>query len=319
MPKAIEQSVRELKIIQLRTKQHKSIRTIINTLKCSKYTVMTALKRHREGTLNQKWKTTGRPLSISNKSLEKTIKQKRNATSLAISKRLHQEYGQTVSSQTIRRRRRKIGFRKRKTKIKQKSTPKIIRETKQFIAKMKDKPINFCVFDDESSILLCNTNDYGYYLPDEPVSTRNVSEPRSMVKLYGIISSGCKHIVTYKGKFNRYKYIELLDKVVAPRARSFHQHFFITDNSSVHKTRLVNAWFENHNIHRVFLPTYRPQYNAIESVWHEIKYRVKRSEPTSHASLQRAAIDAIDDVSMTTIRKHIHHVRTEINNTTVEI
>jgi transposase len=294
MPKAIEQSVRELKIIQLRTKQHKSIRTIINTLKCSKYTVMTALKRHREGTLNQKWKTTGRPLSISNKSLEKTIKQKRNATSLAISKRLHQEYGQTVSSQTIR-------------------------ETKQFIAKMKDKPINFCVFDDESSILLCNTNDYGYYLPDEPVSTRNVSEPRSMVKLYGIISSGCKHIVTYKGKFNRYKYIELLDKVVAPRARSFHQHFFITDNSSVHKTRLVNAWFENHNIHRVFLPTYRPQYNAIESVWHEIKYRVKRSEPTSHASLQRAAIDAIDDVSMTTIRKHIHHVRTEINNTTVEI
>lgn len=108
-------------------------------------------------------------------------------------------------------------------------------------------------------------------------------------------------------------------KSLRPRARSFHQHFFITDNSSVHKTRLVNAWFENHNIHRVFLPTYRPQYNAIESVWHEIKYRVKRSEPTSHASLQRAAIDAIDDVSMTTIRKHIHHVRTEINNTTVEI
>ena len=71
--------------------------------------------------------------------------------------------------------------------------------------------------------------------------------------------------------FNAKTCIDFLDAVLLPTFyRRGHRIYLIQDNASYHKEPEVHEWFnDNRKRLEVFLlPSYSPEFNAIERLWH---------------------------------------------------
>ena len=99
---------------------------------------------------------------------------------------------------------------------------------------------------------------------------------RNTQKVLGGISLYDGHFV-YRHQtdyFNAATYIEYLEQTLMPAFyQRGHRVYLIQDNASYHKKPEVYDWFqENRKRIEVFLlPTYSPELNAIERLWHYVR------------------------------------------------
>jgi transposase len=83
-------------------------------------------------------------------------------------------------------------------------------------------------------------------------------------------------------------YQQLLTTHLTPHISKLHHNFFYQDNIPLHKTPNMLAWFEDNGLELIDIPSYSPEFNAIEYVWSWLKKYVQTQQPKTQTELEQA-------------------------------
>lgn len=182
-----------------------------------------------------------------------------------------------VCPNTIRRRLRSVGLRHRIPARKPQLTERHKTLRLQFANKYLNYDFNKVIFVDEKTF---TTNADGrvslYRMDNTRYEERHVLPDRRSGRLslgfWGWVSAaGPGELVEISTRLNASSYVEILRDVLIPTFRNVFGDetiFLLQDNSSIHNSRLVQAWIdEQDNIELIKLSPKSPDLNIIENVW----------------------------------------------------
>lgn len=124
---------------------------------------------------------------------------------------------------------------------------------------------------------------------------QHVKHPTS-VMIWGAISVygvGTIHVV--EGTMNARQYGEVIDSCVLPVMNEWFptgDGLFMQDSAPCHKAKVITQQLEENNINVLDWPGNSPDMNPIESIWSELKKKVKQK----HSTTKQALINNILDV-----------------------
>jgi transposase len=72
----------------------------------------------------------------------------------------------------------------------------------------------------------------------------------------------------------------------------------VLDNCSIHKTKRVVEWFQDHGCHLLYTPPYSPEWNPIEWAWSKVKTGVRRQRASSFEQLLDALALSASSVTL---------------------
>lgn len=95
-------------------------------------------------------------------------------------------------------------------------------------------------------------------------------------------------IVQIDGKFDSKQYLRILRRHVVPTMRNFDPpRIFMQDNSPVHKSKKVMAWFSRQTFELLDWPALSPDLNPIENVWSFMENGWPQIHPRSPETLDQ--------------------------------
>ena len=220
----------------------------------------------------------GRPTKMSEGAkafIDQQMREDDEMTSHRIKKKLAKR-GIVVSSSTVRRTRKQLGWTLQRTGYCQliRDVNKIKRlEFAQSVLESGDTFHNV-IFSDESSISLTQYRRTCYRKADQPAKRK--PKPKHPLKVHvwaGISKHGATKICIFDGIMDADLFCNILESTLVPFVREkLPDHRFVQDNDPKHTSRRAQAFFEENNINWCRSAPESPDLNPIENLWHELKF-----------------------------------------------
>ena len=268
-------------------------REVAKILKINESTVSRVLKRLRERGDVENKKRSGRPSMVSargDRILGRIVKTHRRATLKDITSEYNQETPVKVSTRTIRRKLRFLGY-----------TNRSVRKAVTIRTVNKKKRLSWCrgkihwtvannwkhvMFSDEMMIVLKNDGKLRVWrkAPERwrPECLGHLTQgPQTPLKLmvWGCLTyNGVGTLAFVDGNMNSDKYIQTLDDNLWPavvKRYGSERWIFQDDNAPCHRSRQSEAWKHTNQIPQLSWPPQSPDLSPIENIWLLMKNTIK--------------------------------------------
>lgn len=206
-----------------------------------------------------------------------------------------------VSSSTIRRRLKGGGLQNRVPARKPALTQRHMDERLQFAVSNRNKNFDDVIFMDEKVFCSSDNGRLTLWRPDNTrYHARHVVPDRRSGRItigfWGWMSKeGPGELVEITGRMNAKDYVEILEDSFLPSVDICYPNrrvTFMQDNSSVHNSRLVQAWLHEHRetITRIKMPAKSPDLNPIENLWGKMVQEWDTDQCRTKEQLRRHAL-----------------------------
>jgi transposase len=134
-----------------------------------------------------------------------------------------------------------------------------------------------------------------------PIGTRLFDKkPMARFLNYSVIGAlsltGLHDLMIIEGSVTTDVFVAYAENIL--KASVYPGQVVVLDNCSVHKTKCVTEWFQDHGCHLLYTPPYSPEWNPIEWAWSKVKTGIRRQRASSFEKLQDAL--ALSASSVTT-------------------
>jgi transposase len=257
----------------------------------------------------------GRPRALSQSqvaTLRTVIRERPKSTAKYIVGVLARDHGVRISTRTVWRYRRQLGFRPRVERVELRPTSLQLRKRKSSARANRHADLKRWLFADETYVGLRHTMGVVWLERGAPQPKRSIEGLRAQFGIWGVVGWNFKRFTVYEGYANAARYKGWLTSYVGPSAHRFMGHSFVHDGASYHRTPAVRNWLTDKSITELDFPPKSPALNAIEYCWGWIKHNVDQQSPATKAQLKRAIKSAIDEIPQHVIQSFIKHVADEM-------
>ncbi|GFU52370.1 transposable element Tc1 transposase [Trichonephila clavipes] len=249
------------------------------------------------------------------KSSKRVVKQNRKSSLVEISQGFQSSSGVSVSSRTVPRELKNLGFHGRAATLKPNITPQNrlqrCRDHRHWTVDMwktvlwKDES-RFTVWQSDGRVWVWRMPVERFF-SDCIVST--VKFGGGSIMVWGCFSSfDLGPSVPVIGNIKSEMYVDILDNAALP---SLWQYFgegpflFQQDNCAIHTSRLPQTWFDEMGVQKLDWRSQSPDLNPIEHLWDELEHilRSRPNQPSSLQTLASAVMDAWKEIPMVTYQK----------------
>lgn len=248
-----------------------------------------------------------------------TVQCRRNrfSTARTLQIQLLNATGTQAFTQTVRRRLHAVNLRSRSSK----KCPLLTRAHKRRRLEWAHQHQNWnvedwgrCLFSDETRVRLHSSDgrvkvwrNRGERYIENHVTYHQAYGGGSITVWGGISQTRRTELVMLgNATMNSVRYLnEVLQPVVLPFANEIGDGFvFVDDNARPHRTRQINAFFEENNITHMDWPANSPDLNPIENVWDYLKrlIRSRGVDPNNHHQLRTAVLEEWPNIPQHYIR-----------------
>lgn len=293
---------------------------IAKCINCTQSTVSDTLKRYSEQGDVKDHERIGRPalLDITNSGsnpLTKVVKNNRTFNALQIQNELKSDYNIHLSYNTIRRLRRKLGFRPVQFRRRPKFGENTRRRRLQYALDNLDEDWKNIIFTDESWFILGNNNMVVWKRPDEePIEAQVKQHPDKVMVWAGIWWDGRTKLCIIDGNVDGEKYREILYNYIIRPHLNEDEKQVLQDGARAHTSAETLEYCDEHDVSIKQNPPSSPELNPIEKAWNWIKHEVNKINPSSLEELITVIQQVWDSIPQDTIQSFISHTSTVCND-----
>jgi hypothetical protein len=131
------------------------------------------------------------------------------------------------------------------------------------------------LFCDEKVFTMQSTGTIAWVEADTSRPTYYVDNIKAHVQWWGVVWWNGKVFTRYDGYMYSLLYQQLLTTYLTLHISKLHHVFFYRDNIPSHKTPIILTWCEDNGLELIDVPSYSPEFNAIEYVWPWLKKYVQ--------------------------------------------
>ena len=263
---------------------------------------------------------TGRPSQTSRRSDRRLVRLSRR-NPFASSSQLLMDWGEQVSSRTVRRRLRHAGLYSRRPLTRRILTPQHRQARLQWAmcrCHFREAQWRCIVFTDESRFVLrpVDGRTLVWRMRTEVLRQDLVEETTAFgggsVMVWGAICcDGRSPLVVLRGTVTGESYRQILSNHLLPWAEQLLGHpetewRLQDDNATPHRCQTVRQFLESSNIRRIDWPARSTDLNPMEHMWDELGRRVRQRGPTSLARLATVLKEEWNAIPQQVIRHIIH-------------
>lgn len=296
------------RILELK-KQNFTISKISKIVKRSRKVIYNLLK---DPSNYGKKKSCGRPPVLSEQDKRAILRIASNSTLTA--REIAHRAGVTADVRSVRR---VLQRSKHLQRLKLKQKPPLTTEHKKHRLTFAKDRIHWrskwkrVIFTDEKRFNLDGPDGFAYYYHDLR-KEKLVKKRRQMggggVMIWGGIGYfGRTDIICIEGKMNSKRYVNLIKEQISKHARFITNGRFIFqhDNASVHRAKIVEAYFSSEKIQVLPWPARSPDLNIIENCWGELARAVYKNgrQYDNIQQLKEVIVEEWNNLPQDTIKK----------------
>lgn len=188
----------------------------------------------------------------------------------------------------------------------ERETPRVQQAREQFEEEISQLDPRQLKFIDESGANLAMTRVYGRAPSGERVvgSVPNNYGPNlTMVGAMGL--EGVSAAMSVEGAMNGAVFRVFVEQVLAPTLSA--DDVVVMDNLSSHKVKGIREAIEHQGARLLYLPPYSPDFSPIEQCWSKVKTWLRKAKARTVEALDRAIVEALDQVSSSDARGWFQH------------
>lgn len=282
----------------------------------SKSGVNKFIKRHREtGTLTRQ-PGTGAASKFTEEAqrLVEEQMEKDDETTLAELQAMLAKKGIKVSTSTLHRWRKDLGWTSKGTRYCQMiRSANVVKRLDWALANSYEQDkFDDIVFSDETSVQLENhRRTCSYKVGRKP---RYKPKPKHPIKLHvwaGISARGRTSCCIFEGKMDARLFTSIVESSLLPFTSEVYPdgYRFVQDNDPKHASKFAQEFYREKGINWWRTPPESPDLNPIENLWHELKEFIRReAKPRTKDDLQEGILAFWRTVDAAKCRKYIGHL-----------
>lgn len=293
---------------------------IANSIKCTQAAVCKTLIRYKEEGQITNRDGRGRKalFDITNSGsnlLTKTIRNNRTYNALQLQNELKTSCNINLSYNTIRRLRRKLGFRPVHFRRRPKFGENTRRKRLQYALDNMDEDWKNIIFTDESWFIIGNDHKIVWKQPqEEPIEAEVKQHPDKVMIWGGIWWDGRTKLCIIDGNVDGEKYREILYNYILRPHLNEDEKQVLQDGARAHTAEETLEFCDEHDISIKQNPPSSPELNPIEKVWNWMKDEVNKINPSTKEELITVLQQVWDSIPQNIIQAFISHNNTVVND-----
>lgn len=201
---------------------------------------------------------------------------------------------------------RKITLKKKNLVAEEQKSERVQQLRERFVVWQKGQDWRRLVFVDEAGCHTSMTRPRAWGLRGRRVKGYVPRNRGAVTTMIGALTcDGVEAMMTIQGATTALVFLAFVEKVLAPRLHK--GDLVVLDNLGAHKDRRVREAIERAGAKLIFVPPYSPDLNPIEEAWAKIKHRLRSIGARTHAALDEALRQVIEEVTLKDARAWMRH------------